>query len=245
VTVETDPELSQWAWYAGAYQQYHSMLFPLAALHQTPDLPEADRIMAMADHVFGPSPTTSPRERSQTILRAIKENMASFLATIDPGPFPDAQRKRSLVNDKLSAEEASDGSLSISSSIDNIFAQPYIHPHPSPYQHLYRYSTDWPELLMHHRHSAPDMDDCLPSTHGIPVPVSAAGLVSVTTMEEHNPIFYPTTNGSVNGNGNLSNSYFGLSPSTVPLDGIAASDTWWKWPPELDQDDLFRELSIF
>jgi hypothetical protein len=164
VTLETDPELSQWAWYAGAYQQYHSILFPLAALHQSPHLPDADRIMAMADHVFGPSPTTSSKERSQMILRAIKNNMASFLATIDPSRSDPNQRQGSSRQDLIN--------------------------HP----------TGVPEG----------------ATRGAPA------------IDDHQ-LFY-------------NSNYFSLSPNA--LEG-AAADTWWKWPPPTDQDDLFRELNIF
>lgn len=222
------------------------MLFPLAALHQAPHLPDADRIMAMADHVFGPSPTTSPRERSQTILRAIKNNMASFLATIDPSRFPDAKCKRSLANANASAgaDDAGASALSTSSSIDNTFAQPYPHTQPSPYRYLHRHSSDRQDLLMHHHQSSTHIPDGIPSTHGMPTPVSAAALAAATTIEEHHQLFYATTTNTTNGNMNGTN-YFSLSPANALHDGVAAADTWWKWPPQLDQDDLFRELNIF
>ncbi|KEF53952.1 uncharacterized protein A1O9_09747 [Exophiala aquamarina CBS 119918] len=226
VTLETDPELSQWAWYAGAYQQYHSILFPLATLHQAPHLPEADRIMAMADHVFGPSPTMSPRDRSQTILRAIKNNMASFLATIDPARFPDSKHKGAPAH--ASADEAGVGALSASSLMDMTFAHSQPYHQPSPYRHL--------------QHSSSHIQDAMSSTHGVPTP--AAPVIAATmaaTMEDHHQMFYAATatNDTTNGN------YFGISPTSVALDGVAAADTWWKWPPQLDQDDLFRELNIF
>lgn len=186
VTLETDPELSQWAWYAGAYQQYHSMLFPLAALHQAPHLPDADRIMAMADHVFGPSPTTSPRERSHLILRAIKNNMAAFLATIDP-TRPDIA---------------------------------HIHPPPPPppVQPANSRSDSHPDLI--HQPS---------TTDGVTDSATTREADPSGMMDDQQYFFH-------------SNNFFNLSPPA--LEGVAA-DAWWRWPPQMDQDDLFRELNIF
>lgn len=36
--LETSEELSPWAWYAGAYQQYHCILFVIT---EVPNFPEA------------------------------------------------------------------------------------------------------------------------------------------------------------------------------------------------------------
>lgn len=190
VTLETDPELSQWAWYAGAYQQYHSMLFPLAALQQAPHLPDADRIMAMADHVFGPCPATSPRERSQMILRAIKNNMSSFLATIDPSRQPDIA--------------------------------PLHHPPPP----LPGYQRNG------HRQDLNLGDTTATSNTDIADSAVTRGITQTAIIMDDQQFFH-----------NSSNNYFSLSPPT--LEGVAA-DAWWKWPPQMDQDDLlFRELNIF
>lgn len=86
VALDTDPELSHLAWYAGAYQQYHSLLVPLGQVCQRQDLPEVDveRIMAVASHVFGPS--SAPNQiRSAMILRKIKESLEKLetLVTAD------------------------------------------------------------------------------------------------------------------------------------------------------------------
>lgn len=94
VALETDPELAHWAWYSGAYHQYHSILFPLVQVCMHPDLELADRIMAVADHVFGPSsPESGVQQRAVTILRAVKDNLASFLDVVnvpkqEPPPDP-------------------------------------------------------------------------------------------------------------------------------------------------------------
>ena len=78
VALDTDPILSHWSWYSGAYHQYHSVLALLIELHQTPDLPEAERIMAVVDHCFWSSSEDPVQARTRQVLEAIGDSMASF-----------------------------------------------------------------------------------------------------------------------------------------------------------------------
>ncbi len=80
VALETDPDLAPWAWYAGTYQQYHNILFPLGQICLNADLPDAGRIMAMISYVFGPS-SAEYSDRSASIIRAIRDSISSFYAT--------------------------------------------------------------------------------------------------------------------------------------------------------------------
>ena len=82
VLLETDPDLAPWTWYWGAYHQYHSILAVLVEVHQTPNLPEAGRIMAVIDHCFGPSTETTIEARTGRVLKAIRDNLASFLTAL-------------------------------------------------------------------------------------------------------------------------------------------------------------------
>ena len=81
ILLDTDPDLAPWAWYAGAYHQYHSVLVPLVQICQNPELPNAERFLAAMDHVFGPrDPLSSVQGRATALVRAIADNLASFLA---------------------------------------------------------------------------------------------------------------------------------------------------------------------
>ncbi len=46
VTLEILPELHPWAWYVGAYQQYHTAFLLLMDVYFYPHRAEADRIWA-------------------------------------------------------------------------------------------------------------------------------------------------------------------------------------------------------
>jgi hypothetical protein len=80
ILLETEPDLAPWAWYAGAYQQYHSLIWLLIELYQDPDLEEGPRILATADYVFGASWGLIYFDRSREILEALKKNLEAFLA---------------------------------------------------------------------------------------------------------------------------------------------------------------------
>jgi hypothetical protein len=77
--LETDPELAPWAWYAGTYQQYHSLIFLLVELYRTPGLPEADRILAMANYVFGTPLGVDSGAICGEFLHVLKGHLQSFL----------------------------------------------------------------------------------------------------------------------------------------------------------------------
>ncbi|KAI9722031.1 MAG: hypothetical protein M1812_001991 [Candelaria pacifica] len=106
--LETDPDLAPWAWYAGAYQQYHSLIFLLIELYQTPDLEEADRICAIADYVFGSSSGVSAGQRSGEILRVLKEKLELFPNTQGASPISQSFQTQHLdFNPELPLQELS------------------------------------------------------------------------------------------------------------------------------------------
>ncbi len=78
--LKTEPDLAPWSWNSLAYQQYHSILFLLQELHQTPSLEQAERINSILNHVFGHSVGFSPWQRSDEILRLIHQQLKNFLA---------------------------------------------------------------------------------------------------------------------------------------------------------------------
>lgn len=83
LTLETDPDLAVWSWYAGAYQQYHSILPMLCFVYLDPNIPDAERVMAIVDHIFGQS-SASRSSRAAEILQSVRDNVASFLSVINP-----------------------------------------------------------------------------------------------------------------------------------------------------------------
>lgn len=108
VALDTDPVLSHWSWYSGAYHQYHSILALLVDLHQTPDLPEAEGIMAVVDHCLGSSSEILVQARTQQVLEAIRDSMASFSKALGPS----RQRNDDPLEESRWRSEA---------SVDNVF----------------------------------------------------------------------------------------------------------------------------
>ncbi|KAF2813611.1 uncharacterized protein BDZ99DRAFT_557535 [Mytilinidion resinicola] len=79
--LETDPDLAPWAWYAGAYQQYHSLFSLLMDLYQDPNMADRERILAMADHVFGSSEAMSSHDRCGMVIRTIRDKLEVLLTS--------------------------------------------------------------------------------------------------------------------------------------------------------------------
>ncbi|KAH0565132.1 hypothetical protein GP486_001483 [Trichoglossum hirsutum] len=73
IALETDPALAQWAWYAGAWQQWHTALLLLTDIWSHPDREEADRVWACLDYVFGGNRGLSRDEKARSILMEVRD----------------------------------------------------------------------------------------------------------------------------------------------------------------------------
>ena len=71
--LDTDPELSPWAWYARAHHHYERSIFLLMEVQREPFGPHAERINRVLDHVFGATPMLGSRERSRSILKLLAD----------------------------------------------------------------------------------------------------------------------------------------------------------------------------
>ncbi|SLM35341.1 fungal specific transcription factor domain-containing protein [Lasallia pustulata] len=73
--LETSPFLERYAWYAGAYQQYHTALLLVLEVFAYPMRKEADRIWKCLDYVFE-VPTHLPRDqKARLILTELRDKM--------------------------------------------------------------------------------------------------------------------------------------------------------------------------
>ncbi|TGZ80129.1 hypothetical protein EX30DRAFT_308084 [Ascodesmis nigricans] len=82
--LETSEELAPWAWYAGAYQQYHCILFVITEVQRFPNSPYADRIWRIMDYVFGAAPNISREERAHDIVVFLKDKLDQFINLRSP-----------------------------------------------------------------------------------------------------------------------------------------------------------------
>lgn len=91
--LENDANLAPWAWYAGTYQQYHTVILLLSEVYKTPHLAESDRIWSMINHVFGESNGINKSQRCGDILRKLKEGLESMYAMRKVKAFAELSRK--------------------------------------------------------------------------------------------------------------------------------------------------------
>ncbi|KIX06042.1 uncharacterized protein Z518_04016 [Rhinocladiella mackenziei CBS 650.93] len=78
VAIERMPELSQWRWYSGAYQQWHIAFLLLTVIYASPTLREADRIWNIVDFVFEPDLSLSRTQKARAIIAAIRDRTTVY-----------------------------------------------------------------------------------------------------------------------------------------------------------------------
>jgi hypothetical protein len=78
VALEVMPEVQQWKWYVGAYNQYHVAFLLLVDLYFYPTCKQADRIWPCLDYVFETN-RSEPRDvRARKILEEVQQKTASY-----------------------------------------------------------------------------------------------------------------------------------------------------------------------
>ncbi len=75
VALDTDPDLTPWAWYARVHHQYENSIFLLMEVYRDPFSPPGERINRVLDHIFGANPSLSPRDRSRKLLQLLAEEL--------------------------------------------------------------------------------------------------------------------------------------------------------------------------
>jgi hypothetical protein len=80
IQLETIPEFHLWAWYTGAFQQWHTAFLLLIEIWIYPRRKEADRIWACLDYVFHCSPELSREVKARKVLADMRDKAAVFQA---------------------------------------------------------------------------------------------------------------------------------------------------------------------
>ncbi|ETS88043.1 hypothetical protein PFICI_01871 [Pestalotiopsis fici W106-1] len=78
IQLETNQSFRAWAWYLGAYFQYHAALLLATEVYFRPMSPEADRIWACLDYVFGMDRRLPPEIKAQQLLNEIQTKTAVY-----------------------------------------------------------------------------------------------------------------------------------------------------------------------
>jgi hypothetical protein len=107
-TLETAADLSAFAWFAGAYQQYHTVLLLLTERYKDPEFPGSDRIGTIIDHIFGHCYGVSLTQRCEDILWMIKDGLESFYSlqgVTSPHKESDRQDNNSEENNDLNLQD--------------------------------------------------------------------------------------------------------------------------------------------
>lgn len=79
IAVETQEKTRPWAWYSGAFQQYHTALLILGEIYSAPNhYQHRDRVWMCIDYVFELPGGMNPGHKSRIILSELKRRMEMY-----------------------------------------------------------------------------------------------------------------------------------------------------------------------
>jgi hypothetical protein len=78
IALETTPILAPWAWYKGAFNQYHSALLLMVEVYAYPMRKDAAKIWKCLDYIFDIPPHLSPKQKAELVITDLRDRMEIF-----------------------------------------------------------------------------------------------------------------------------------------------------------------------
>jgi hypothetical protein len=78
ISLETDAELAPWAWYKGAFNQYHSALLLMVEVYAYPMRKDAAKIWKCLDYIFDIPPHLSPKQKAELVITDLRDRMEVY-----------------------------------------------------------------------------------------------------------------------------------------------------------------------
>ncbi|RMY06221.1 hypothetical protein D0867_09773 [Hortaea werneckii] len=78
IALETNAELAPWAWYRGAFNQYHSALMLMVEVYAYPMRKDAAKIWKCLDYIFDIPPHLSPKQKAELVITDLRDRMEVY-----------------------------------------------------------------------------------------------------------------------------------------------------------------------
>ena len=78
IALETKPELAQWKWYRGAYQQFHAGLLLMVEVYAYPMRKDAAKIWKCLDYIFEIPAHLTPKQKAELVMTDLRDRMAVY-----------------------------------------------------------------------------------------------------------------------------------------------------------------------
>ncbi|KAK5699960.1 hypothetical protein LTR97_006094 [Elasticomyces elasticus] len=78
IALETTPELALWAWYKGAFNQYHSALLLMVEVYAYPMRKDAPRIWKCLDYIFDIPSHLNPKQKAELVITDLRDRMQVY-----------------------------------------------------------------------------------------------------------------------------------------------------------------------
>jgi hypothetical protein len=78
IALDTKPELATWAWYRGAFNQFHAALLLMVEVYAYPMRKDAGKIWRCLDYIFDIPPHLSPKQKAELVLTDLRDRMQVY-----------------------------------------------------------------------------------------------------------------------------------------------------------------------
>jgi len=78
IALETNADLAPWAWYRGAFNQYHSALLLMVEVYAYPMRKDAARIWKCLDYIFDIPPHLLPKQKAELVITDLRDRMEVY-----------------------------------------------------------------------------------------------------------------------------------------------------------------------
>lgn len=78
IALETNLELAPWAWYRGAFNQFHSALLLMVEVYAYPMRKNAANIWKCLDYIFDIPPHLSPKQKAELVITDLRDRMEVY-----------------------------------------------------------------------------------------------------------------------------------------------------------------------
>ena len=126
IALETKPELAPWAWYKGAFNQYHAALLLMVEVYAYPMRKDAARIWKCLDYIFDIPTHLSPKQKAELVITDLRDRMEVYHQMRKLKNTTQMEDRVSSMRESVNRESATNPGLSSFRDPQNVSEAPHM-----------------------------------------------------------------------------------------------------------------------